>query len=369
MLIGITVSVLLAARAAGPVATPGPLAVPLPVHVFRSQPLLPGDTERPGPTPPLPPLSPLAPARLDAPADSLPADTRSRCVGVAAPGTVTRNERFTATVTFLNTGTLPWTSDGTPHKLGSVTPQDNIRWGVNRVELPGQQPVHPGQTVTFSFTTFAPAGPGAHPFAWRMVEDSVEWFGETCRVAITVVDAAHGPATAGPPSPAASFQPPPPPPVVVPTPGDRIRIPAINVDVPLVLAPSMRDPDVLRALQSGVVRYPNGVDPGRPGVLAIAGHSSGFLTIQGKYRFAFINARELNPGDVIYVDNAGTRYTYRVTGQRIIDPRTVPYLETAADRPRVALISCWPIWTVARRLIVDAELQSTAPIVVRPPAS
>jgi hypothetical protein len=38
--------------------------------------------------------------------------------------------------------------------------------------------VTPGQDYEFSFTITAPATPGLYQFQWRMVQESVEWFGE-----------------------------------------------------------------------------------------------------------------------------------------------------------------------------------------------
>ncbi|MCX8091420.1 MAG: PA14 domain-containing protein, partial [Verrucomicrobiae bacterium] len=112
-------------------------------------------------------------------------------VGGSVPSTVAPGQTFTASITMRNSGTKPWTSDGTPHRLGSQNPQDNTRWGLSRVGLP-TSPVNPGQNVTFTFTATAPTTPGTYPFDWRMVEDGVEWFGATFTATITV---AHPPPT------------------------------------------------------------------------------------------------------------------------------------------------------------------------------
>lgn len=151
--------------------------------------------------------------------------------------------------------------------------------------------------------------------------------------------------------------------------GNWLRIPALSMNVPLAVAPSMSDEDVLRSLQVGVVRYPNGVEPGQPGLVFVAGHSTG-EPWKGRYRFAFLNARKLQPGDVIIVDHKGVRYSYRITGQRVINPRVTPSVESGGPTPRLALLTCWPLWTTSQRLLVDAELASTARLVFRtgPPA-
>lgn len=107
------------------------------------------------------------------------------CVGINAPSSVNSGQTFIASVSMRNSGTKPWTNDSTPHKLGSQNPQDNLRWGLSRVSLPFD-PVNPGQTATFNFSATAPVAAGTYTFDWKMVEESVEWFGETCSKPITV---------------------------------------------------------------------------------------------------------------------------------------------------------------------------------------
>ena len=108
------------------------------------------------------------------------------CLAVSAPADVTAGREFSAAVTMQNIGTKTWTADSTPHKLGSQNPQDNIRWGLTRVGLPGGISIFPWQTVTFSFVARAPSVPGSYSFNWRMLEESVQRFGETCQETITV---------------------------------------------------------------------------------------------------------------------------------------------------------------------------------------
>lgn len=148
--------------------------------------------------------------------------------------------------------------------------------------------------------------------------------------------------------------------------GNWVRIPSLSINVPLKVTASFDEADVLKALQTGVVRYPNGVEPGQRGIVVIAGHSTG-EPWKGPYRFVFLNARKLRAGDTILVDSDGIRYTYRVTGQRVVDPRRTPFIETASAVPRLSLLSCWPLWTTAERLLVDAELASWSHLVPTTP--
>jgi hypothetical protein len=84
-------------------------------------------------------------------------------------------ETLDVSVTMKNIGSTTWTA-GTNYRLGSQNPQDNLRWGINRVALPHSVP--PGSQVTFTFTVPAPGIAGNYSFQWRMVQDGVEWFGD-----------------------------------------------------------------------------------------------------------------------------------------------------------------------------------------------
>jgi hypothetical protein len=95
-------------------------------------------------------------------------------VSHTAPEELETGSSRPVTVTMRNTGSSTWTRSAS-YRLGSQAPQDNTRWGLGRVELPND--VAPGGTVTFSFQITAPNEPGAYRFAWRMLQEQVEWFG------------------------------------------------------------------------------------------------------------------------------------------------------------------------------------------------
>jgi sortase A len=111
------------------------------------------------------------------------------------------------------------------------------------------------------------------------------------------------------------------------------------------------------------VMYPNGIEPGQPGLAFISGHSTG-ESWHGAYRFAFLRLHELQPGDVIHVDYNGSRYTYRVTGTRTINPKVVQSIDATADTPLLSLMTCWPLWSTRNRLIVDSEFIARNPLII-----
>jgi RHS repeat-associated protein len=100
---------------------------------------------------------------------------QARFVTQNVPATMIAGQQYAVTVTMLNTGTDTWTQ-AAAYRLGSQNGQDNLTWGLGRVDVPTS--VGPSQLVTFSFLVTAPATPGTYNFQWRMVQDGVTWFGD-----------------------------------------------------------------------------------------------------------------------------------------------------------------------------------------------
>ncbi len=95
-------------------------------------------------------------------------------VSQSVPTSMVTGQTYNVSVTIQNTGSNTWTTAGY-YNLGSQNPQDNYTWGKARVALPGS--VAPGASATFNFTVTAPATSGNYNFQWKMVQDTVEWFG------------------------------------------------------------------------------------------------------------------------------------------------------------------------------------------------
>ncbi len=97
-------------------------------------------------------------------------------VSQSVPPSVTAKSTFTATITMRNTGRCIWTPGGlNPLRIGSQNPQDNMIWGLGRMDVPSTVP--PGMQVTFNLTLTAPAVSGTYNFQWQMVEEGISWFG------------------------------------------------------------------------------------------------------------------------------------------------------------------------------------------------
>jgi RHS repeat-associated protein len=118
---------------------------------------------------------------------SNPSTNGATFVSQDVPATMNPGLKYTVSVTMKNTGTKTWTAADL-HRLGSQNPQDNNTWGLTRVGVPTT--VAPFGTAVFTFVVTAPSAPGAYNFQWRMVQDSVAWFGDSTPNAVVNVAAA-----------------------------------------------------------------------------------------------------------------------------------------------------------------------------------
>jgi hypothetical protein len=98
------------------------------------------------------------------------------------PGTMNAGQTYTVNITVQNTGSTTWTAGGN-YKLGFVG--DRPPFGPARVLLDPSASVAPGQQYTFTFTITAPTTPGTYTMQYRMVQESVTWFGQSTTTSVT----------------------------------------------------------------------------------------------------------------------------------------------------------------------------------------
>lgn len=136
----------------------------------------------------------------------------------------------------------------------------------------------------------------------------------------------------------------------------KIIIPKIGVEAPVVYdEPSVAEADYEKALERGVVRLGTTADPGTKGNVVIGGHSSNNVFNPGKYKYVFVNLKQLDVGDIFYLNFKGKRYTYKVTvAKKIISPKDTSVL-AQTSQPTVTLFTCDPPGTNINRLIVQAS--------------
>lgn len=152
-------------------------------------------------------------------------------------------------------------------------------------------------------------------------------------------------------------------PIIIPSDGQanvspepKIIIPKLNVEAPIVTdAPDIQEENIQKALEKGVVLYPNTGQPGELGNQVFFGHSSNNLFNRGDYKYVFVLLGKLETGDVIYVNFNSKQYTYRVIDKRIIKPTQVEVLTEQPVPSLITLITCDPPGSNVNRLVVQAE--------------
>lgn len=149
----------------------------------------------------------------------------------------------------------------------------------------------------------------------------------------------------------------------------KLIIPKINVDVPVVYGIGPDNDSQMKAMENGVAHFAipgANSTPGQVGNTVISGHSSNDLFDSGNYKFVFAHLDRLNIGDMIYANYEGIRYSYTVTKKEVVMPTEVDKLIYDTDSPVMTLITCTPLGTAEKRLLISAEQVSPDPAAARP---
>ena len=143
----------------------------------------------------------------------------------------------------------------------------------------------------------------------------------------------------------------------------RLIIPRINQNVPVIRVSSENlinrnwvglEKEIQTALQNGVVHYPGTALPGQNGNVVITGHSSYFPWDPGRFKDVFAILNDLVVGDKIIVYHNQKKIIYKVTEMKIVLPKDIEVLQKT-DWEQLTLITCYPVGTNLKRLIVIAK--------------
>ncbi len=147
-------------------------------------------------------------------------------------------------------------------------------------------------------------------------------------------------------------------------PENRLIIPKLNLNVPLV-QPSLTallkedwpqvEKDIQKALEGGVVHYPGTARPGQAGNFFVTGHSSYYPWAAGNYKTVFARLHQLNVGDEYWVYYGGDKHRYTVIEKKEVSPSDISVLDQPMGERLATLMTCTPVGTTLRRLIVLAQ--------------
>ncbi len=147
-------------------------------------------------------------------------------------------------------------------------------------------------------------------------------------------------------------------------PDNRLIIQRLGIHAPIKTAQNINlavsswediENQIQDALRDGVVSFPGTANPGERGNAFITGHSSYYPLFPGRYKDIFALLPEIEIGEIIEVWQNQQKFIYRVSDKREVSPRETSVLDTTDDS-RLTLMTCTPLGTALRRLIVTAEL-------------
>lgn len=135
---------------------------------------------------------------------------------------------------------------------------------------------------------------------------------------------------------------------------NHILIPKINVDSPINWNVINTEPNVQKALETGVAGLSGTAVPGESGNVFITGHSSNYFWAKGRYKNIFSLLNKLVVGDLIYVKYKNKLYIYRASNVKVVKPTDISVL-SKGDKSVLTLMTCTPVGTSLNRLIITAE--------------
>lgn len=135
---------------------------------------------------------------------------------------------------------------------------------------------------------------------------------------------------------------------------ERIRIDAIDLDLP-VSNPQTRDIDALtEVLKDGPARYMDSALLGEKGNVLVFGHSSQLPVVYNQMYKAFNKIPDLKPGDTITIEGGGKAYMYSVINIEQVDANE-GVIDLSREGQKLTLVTCDTLSGKSARFVLNAE--------------
>jgi len=135
----------------------------------------------------------------------------------------------------------------------------------------------------------------------------------------------------------------------------------LQIDKLGIMVPVIQDVDgnnkeeYNRSLQKGVAHYKGTALPGEGKNVFIFGHSSS-VVVPGELGKIFAKINDLEKGDKVKIYFREKEYLYDVSEKYIVEKTDTSVLKKT-DKQTLTLMTCWPLGTNDKRLIVRATRQ------------
>lgn len=138
-----------------------------------------------------------------------------------------------------------------------------------------------------------------------------------------------------------------------------LYISRLNLYAPIILNVNGKNKiQYNKSLYDGVAHMKNTALPGQNGNTFIFGHSS-FYDQANQYAKIFATLNQLEKGDTFKIRWQSKNLFYTVTSKKMV---AASFMEATAQKPNqqiITLMTCWPVGTNQKRLIVIAKLNET----------
>ncbi len=136
---------------------------------------------------------------------------------------------------------------------------------------------------------------------------------------------------------------------------NSIYIESIGIKAPITFRVSNDEKIVSENLKNGVIHLEGTSLPGEAGNVFITGHSSNYPWVKSDYNSAFALLNKVVVGNAILIKFQNQNYVYRVSDIFITSPSDVSVLKSKNGQSILTLMTCSPVGTNLKRLIVVAD--------------
>ena len=143
-------------------------------------------------------------------------------------------------------------------------------------------------------------------------------------------------------------------------PAERISIPSIDVDAPVVEVGTLINQQgelVWETPKHAVGHHQNTSDPGDTGNVVLSGHISSPIKQEGN---VFSRLPDMQLGAQVVLQTREGTFTYAIVSRRIVEPAQIEVMDQTAE-PTLTLITCYPDFVYTHRLVLLGKLVDFRP--------
>ncbi|MCX6809098.1 MAG: sortase [Candidatus Berkelbacteria bacterium] len=139
---------------------------------------------------------------------------------------------------------------------------------------------------------------------------------------------------------------------------NHLSIPSLSIEAPINWLIANNSSATSAALENGLIQLEKTALPGEAGNIYITGHSSNYPWAKGSYNSVFAKLGNLAIGEKIFIQYKSQLFTYKVSEKKVVSAKDVSMMEQNKTDHKLTLVTCWPVGTNLKRLMVVAELIS-----------